>query len=725
MATSALEQSSLVGRKLGHYRVLQKIGAGGMGEVYRARDEHLDRDVAIKVLPAGTLREEESRGRFHGEAMALSKLAHPNIANIYDFDTQDGIDFLVTEYVPGLNLSDKLAEGPLPEKDVVELGMQLAEGLAAAHSQGVVHRDLKPGNLRVTPDDRLKILDFGLAVRLIPASDVTKSTASPGSLGFAGTLRYMAPEQLLGDPLDARSDLYSAGTVLYEMACGRLPFEEQLSPPLIDAILHRQPPAPRSLRPTLSTRVEEIILRCLEKNPEYRYQSARDLLADLKRTSVGGGKAERSLAVLYFENLSGQKEDEYFRDGITEDITTEISKILEFRVFSRSAVLAYRDKPVTPSHVGQQLNATHIVEGSIRREADRLRITAKLVDTKTGHTLWAERYDRQLQHVFAIQDEIANSIAAALRVVLTEKEKDAIEKVPTADVRAYDFYLRGRHFFHQFRRKGLDLAREMFAHAIAIDPRYARAYAGIADCCAFLYVYWESSQANLEQADEASRKALELDPELAEAHASKGLSASLKKHYDEAQREFGIAIRLNPRLFEPYYFSGRNFYVQGKLEEAIRWFEQASRVLPEDYQALMLMASALHGLGRNEDAQAAYRLGLDAAEKHLEVHPEDARAVYFGANALTQLNDKERALKWAEHAVQMEPDELQVLYNVACVYALLGDPEKALDCLEKSTTAGWGQREWMEHDPDLASLRDHPRFKALVNPAPDALTTKA
>ena len=301
---------------------------------------------------------------------------------------------------------------------------------------------------------------------------------------------------------------------------------------------------------------------------------------------MGGGKIERSLAVLYFENLSGQKEDEYFRDGITEDITTEISKILEFRVFSRSAVLAYRDKPVTPSHVGQQLNATHIVEGSIRREADRLRITAKLVDTKTGHTLWAERYDRQLQHVFAIQDEIANSIAAALRVVLTEKEKDAIEKVPTADVRAYDFYLRGRHFFHQFRRKGLDLAREMFAHAIAIDPRYARAYAGIADCCAFLYVYWESSQANLEQADEASRKALELDPELAEAHASKGLSASLKKQYDEAQREFGIAIRLNPRLFEPYYFSGRNFYVQGKLEEAIRWFEQASRVLPEDYQAL-------------------------------------------------------------------------------------------------------------------------------------------
>jgi non-specific serine/threonine protein kinase len=714
MASPLLGQSSLVARKLGHYHLVEKIGAGGMGEVYRARDEHLDRDVAIKVLCAGLLADEASRRRFHGEAMALSKLAHPNIASVYDFDTHEGIDFLVTEYIPGVTLSEKLAQGPLPERDVVELGMQLAEGLAAAHSRALVHRDLKPGNLRVTADDRLKILDFGLAIRLPAISDATASTVT-GAAELAGTLAYMAPEQLRGEPIDFRTDLYAAGAVLYEMVSGRPPFEEKLSPPLIDAILHRPPKPPRSIRPSLSARLEEIILRCLEKNPEHRYQSARDLLADLRRASIAAVGAERSLAVLYFENLGGQKEDEYFRDGITEDITTEISKIRELRVFSRSAVLAYRDKPVTPSHVGQQLNATHIVEGSVRREADRLRITAKLVDTRTGHALWAERYDRQFEHVFAIQDEIAHSIAAALRVVLTEKEKDAIEKVPTADVRAYDFYLRGRHFFHQFRRKGLDLAREMFARAIALDPNYARAYAGIADCCTFLYIYWESSQANLDQAYDAGRRALDLDPDLAEAHASKGLSASLRKNYEEAQREFATAIRLNPRLFEPYYFSGRNFYVQGKLEEAVRWFEQASRALPEDYQAPMLMASALHGLGRMEDAQTAYRRGLAAAEKHLEIHPDDARAVYFGANALTQLNDKERALKWAEHALQMEPDEHQVLYNVACVYALLGEAERAIDCLEKSVTGGWGQREWMEHDPDLASIRDHARFKALLN----------
>ena len=501
--------------------------------------------------------------------MALSKLAHPNIAGVYDFDHQDGIDFLVTEFVPGAGLNEKLAQGPLPERDAVEWGTQLAEGLVAAHSQGIVHRDLKPANLRIDSDGRLKILDFGLAVRLPAVGEATASTLIQGAQEVAGTLCYMAPEQLHAEPADCRSDVYSAGAVLYEMVTGRPPFEEQLLPPLIDAILHRQPLRPRSYRPGLSARLDEIVLRCLEKNPQHRYQSANDLLADLRRSGMSSEEG-CSLAVLYFENLGGPKEDEYFRDGITEDITTEISKIRELKVFSRSAVLGYRDKPVTPAHVGQQLNATHILEGSVRREGNRIRITAKLVDTRTGHTMWAERYDREIRHVFAIQDEIAQSIAGALRVVLTDKEKDAIEKVPTADVRAYDFYLRGRHFFHQFRRRGLDLAREMFAKAIAIDPAYARAYAGMSDCCAFLYIYWESTQANLDQADEASRKASELDPDLAEAHASKGLSASLKKQYDEAQREFSIAIRLNPRLFEPYYFSGRNFYVQGKLEDAVR-----------------------------------------------------------------------------------------------------------------------------------------------------------
>lgn len=711
MNQQGVAERQLVGERLGHYRILEKIGAGGMGEVYRARDEHLDREVAIKLLPEGALSDEASRHRFHQEARALSRLNHPSIATVHDFDTQGQTDFLVTEYVPGIALSDALASGPLPEPEILRLGTQLAEGLAAAHGLGIVHRDLKPGNLRVMPDGRLKILDFGLASSVARTLDATVTASAIGTDACSGTLAYMAPEQLRGEAVDPRSDIYSVGMVLYEMATGHRPFETTLSTTLADAILHNPPLPPGRVRPELSPELEHIILKCLEKEPGHRYQSCVELLADFRR---GATQSDKSMAVLYFDNLSGQKDDEYFRDGITEDITTELSRIKDLRVFSRSAVLTFRDKPFSASQVAQQLKVRHILEGSIRREADRLRITAKLVDTRTGHCAWAEKYDRQMQDVFAIQDEIAKNIAQALQVVLTDTEKRAIEKIPTADVQAYDYYLRGRQFFHQFRRKGFDFARQMFVKAIELDPAYARAYAGIADCSAFLFFYWDSSSANLQTADEASRKALELDPDLAEAHASRGLTASLKKQYEEAGKEFRIAMRLQPRLFEPYYFYARNCYAQGNLQEAVEWFEQASRVNPEDYQAPMLMASALHGLGRQEEAADAYRRGLAAAQKHLELHPGDSRALYFGANALSQLNEKQRSMEWAERALALEGEEPQVLYNVACVYALLGEAERAIDCLEKSLTHGWGQREWMEHDPDLAALRSHPRFQALV-----------
>ena len=713
MNSQAIAERQLVGERLGHYHILEKIGAGGMGEVYRARDEHLDREVAVKLLPVGTLADDEARHNFRREALTLSKLNHPSIATVHDFDCHQGTDFLVTEYVPGISLNEQLAKGPLSEHEILQLCTQLAEGMAAAHDQGIVHCDLKPGNLRVMAGGRLKILDFGLARRLAAAGQTSSTESTSDTPALSGTLAYMSPEQLRGVLADVRSDIYSMGVILYEMAAGRRPFESPLTTTLVDAILHLTAVPPGRLRPDLSPQLEQIIVKCLEKEPGHRYQSALELLTDLRRASRVAAQ-EKSVAVLYFENLSEQKEDEYFRDGITEDITTELSKIKALRVFSRSAVLAFRDKAVTPAQVGQHLNALYLLEGSLRRDADRLRITAKLVETRSGHCVWAERYDRKLQDVFAIQDEIATNIAHELQVVLTETEKQAIAKIPTADVRAYDFYLRGRQFFHQFRRKGFDLAREMFAKAIEIDPGYARAYAGIADCSAFLYFYWDSSRANLEQADQASQKALELDPDLAEAHASRGLTASMKKHYEEAERDFRMAMRLGPRLFEPYYFYARNCYAQGKFEDAVAWFEQASRVSPEDYQAPMLLASALNGLGLKAEAHAAYRRGLTAAEKHLELHPGDARALYFGANALSQLNDEEKSMEWAERALELEGEEPQVLYNVACVYALLGEADKAVDCLEKSITHGWGQREWMEHDPDLAPVRDHPRFRALM-----------
>jgi len=298
--------------------------------------------------------------------------------------------------------------------------------------------------------------------------------------------------------------------------------------------------------------------------------------------------------------------------------------------------------------------------------------------------------------------------------VLSDAEKRAIEKAPTVNVQAYDYYLRGRQFFHQFRRTGMQFARRMFERAIEVDPGYAIAYAGVADCCSFLYMYWDGSKANLEGADSASRKALELDRELAEAHASRGFAVSLSKQYDEARREFETAIRLNPKLYEAHYFYARACFQEGKLEEAVRHYQDASRVRPEDYQALILMAAPLRALGRQDEVIATMRSGLVVAEKHLELNPDDARALYLGAGAMAQLGDREHALDWNRRAYAIDSEDPGVLYNVACTYANLGMLDDALGCLEKSVWNGFGHREWFENDSDLDPLRSDERFQALM-----------
>jgi len=378
-------------------------------------------------------------------------------------------------------------------------------------------------------------------------------------------------------------------------------------------------------------------------------------------------------------------------------------------------MLAYRDKPVTAPQVGQELNAAFVLGGSLRRAGNRLRITAQLVETRTRHSVWAERYDRQMEDVFAIQDEIAQSIAAALKVMLTESEKQAIAKAPTADVKAYDFYLRGRQFFYQFRRRGYDFARQLFSRAIELDPGYARAFAGVADCYSYLYMYWEASEENLKAADDASQKALLLDPDLAEAHVSRGLAISLSKRYEESEREFEIALNLDPKLYEAFYFYARACFQQGKLERAGELFENAAKLKPEDYQAPSMLALALDAQGRVAEATGAHRRALRAAEKHLELHPDDARALYLGATDLCQLGERARSLDWARRALAIDPEDCGILYNVACVYSLQGLIDESIDCLEKSLQHGFWYKRWAQHDSDLDAVRTHPRFQALMN----------
>src|SRR6266478_722733 len=423
---------------------------------------------------------------------------------------------------------------------------------------------------------------------------------------------------------------------------------------------------------------------------------------------------EKSIAVLAFVNMSNDPENEFFSDGIAEEIINALTQVKALRVASRTSSFAFKGKNEDIGEVGRKLKVHTVLEGSVRKAGNRLRVTAQLINVADGYHLWSERYDRQLEDVFEIQDQIAENIVRALRVVLGEDEKRALEKTPTENVQAYEYYLRGRQIHHQLRRTSLQYARRMFDRAIEIDPNFTRAHAGIADCCSFLYIYGDASKANLEAANTSSQRALALDPSSAEAHTSRALALTLHRRYQEARVEFEAALRLNPMLYEAHYFYARSCLAEGKFEEAVSHYRDAWRVRPEDYQAIFLSGGPLATLGCHDEVLEAERQALKLADAHLELNPDDARALYLSAGALMRLGQRDQALERARRASAIDPEDPGVLYNVGCVYAVAGSAEEALNYLDRAIENGFGHREWLENDSDWDFVRGEPRFQALL-----------
>jgi adenylate cyclase len=422
---------------------------------------------------------------------------------------------------------------------------------------------------------------------------------------------------------------------------------------------------------------------------------------------------KRSIAVLPFANWSSDPENEFFSDGISEELINLLTKLPQLQVSARTSSFAFKKKEIGVQSIARELGVKTVLEGSVRRAGKRIRITAQLIDADSGFHMWSETFDRELEDIFAVQDEIARSIVDALEITLSPKQERAIERAPTANVNAYDCYLRGRRFLHD-QRDGLKPALEEFSRAIAIDPGFALAYAGLADTAGVLYMWYEKDESNLKRADEASLRALELDPDLAEVHSARGHALTLQKKYEEAEREFETAIQLDPTLYEAYYFYGRAAMMQGKYEKSAQMFEGACAVRPDDYQAPLLVTQVYRSLGREAEVRAAFERGARLVKKHVKLNPDDVRAIVLGAHALLEMGETGIAREWAERAFEKGPDDRGVLYNLACFYALAGEKGTAIDFLEKAAAVGRVTREYVEHDSDLDPLREEPRYLALL-----------
>jgi len=742
----------MIGKTISHYKILEKLGEGGMGVVYKAKDTKLDRMVALKFLPKHLLCDEEAKTRFVHEAKAASALDHQNIATIYEIDEAEGECFISMAYIEGKSIKELIKEREIEGWDVrkiIDVGIQIAEGLSKAHQKGIVHRDIKSDNIMLTHEGLVKIMDFGLA----KLKGVTKLTKAGTTLG---TMQYMSPEQAQGLEVDQRSDVFSLGVVLYEMITGQLPFKGEHEAAIIYSIMNETPEPLASYKADVPEELQEIVEKAIEKDREVRCQRVESLRSDLRKLKTHVESRETnilasetkplpSIAVLPFVDMSSQKDQEFFCDGLAEELFNALTKIEKLQVASRTSAFQFKGKAHDIHEIGKKLKVQTVLEGSVRKARNRLRITAQLVNVADGYHLWSEKYDRDMEDIFAIQDEISLAIVDKLKVRLLGEEKDNLVKRYTDNIDAYNLYLKGRYFWSKRTEEGLKKGIEYFKKAIEKDQHYALAYAGLADSYSLLCSYHILlPKGSIPRAMTAARRAMEIDDALAEAYEA---LAHLRILYDwnwsEAEQEFKRAIQINSGFATAHQRYSLLLTVMGQLDQAIAQIKQAQELDPlsliintdvalisyiaRQYDRAIEQCRYVIDMDRNFGV-AHFALGLAYEQKgvYQEAIAELQKGIATsgGITVMTGALGHTYAVSGKRDKAQKVLRELKELskrryvspYSIATIYIGLGEKDRAFEWLQKAYE---DRSVWLIHlhlkvDPRLDSLRSDPRFTVLL-----------
>ncbi len=700
----------MIGTTILHYKILEKLGEGGMGVVYKAHDTKLDRAVALKFLPRSFSASENDKARLLQEARAAASLNHPNICTIHGIEDHDGEQFIVMEYVEGKTLRQIKPESQSLES-ILGYAVQIVEALSAAHERQITHRDIKPENVIVNTNGQVKVMDFGLA-KLKGNKGLTRTRAA------VGTIAYMSPEQIQGLDVDQRTDLWAFGVLLYEMLTGARPFRGEHEPAIMYEILNSEPKAIQTVRFDVPEQVQVLVARLLQKDRTKRIPSATEIVSLLKRAPVGtlSAKGERSVAVLYFENMSSEKDSEYFSAGMTEDIITDLSKIKELKIVSRTDVLPFRNKEINTRQVGEALRVNYVLEGSVRKAGNKMRITAQLIDVHTGFHLWADRFDRLVEDMFDLQSEVSQKIAGALMVSLSEPEKQSLAKKPTDDLRAHDFYMRGRELLNRRGRRNNEAAIQMFENAIALDPQFSSCYAGLAEAYAYMYEWYDGASEWLGKAIEMNQKAISLDPTSVDAQFGIAMVYFYQKRFKEAKRTLEHIILKHAQYYPAHLLFGMISQVSSDLGTALRYCRQAAELKPHDEEPWMHLVEIHRNMGNAKAAEEAEMKVVEITSRKLEASLDDIIVMSRLAKAYAQFGAKEEAYATLKRVFQLDTTDGLALFNCSCAYALLKEKNMAFVSVRRAFEGGFRTAAmWARADTAFDSFREDPEFRQLLS----------